>query len=136
MNFSVKASPYTFKVHFVISKDKKEIKAFVQKHLYELSDEDLDKQDAITFYEDARSPVVCLKSPPKSPKEYGEFYHEVHHACTLIAGNVGMTSEEIAGETFAYFIESIVVKALTKINKLCLTSTSAAPASSSSKNSL
>lgn len=118
MIFFVKAKPYQFNVHFLIGESDDVITKYVYKvQRQELTGDDLSAVKAITFHEDKKDPVICLQEIPYKPKEFGVFIHEVYHACQLIGEYVGMKRPELAGETFAYFLEDIVVKALTKIQK-------------------
>lgn len=131
MKFSVKASPYAYKIHFIVSKDDKEIAEHATKLISKTDVSELKNVFAVVFYDDELSPLVCLRDVPRTPKEYGLFFHEVQHACMLVGKYVGMGPEELSGETFPHFIESIVVKALTKINKLCSESAKSGSTSSS-----
>jgi hypothetical protein len=120
MNFFIKATPYNFKLFFTITEDKAEAAAYITKVFRETTADELKDSYAKLFYDDENnvSPALWLRFPPTTPKQYGEFIHEVYHGCIEIGKGVGMSLEELTGETFAYFIESVAVKALTKIEKI------------------
>jgi hypothetical protein len=118
MIFFVKAKPYPFSVHFIVAEQDLTIAKYVKRVIKKPLDlEDLETSYAITYHDINRDAVVSIKKAPLTPSEYGFFIHEVIHACMLIGEDIGMKKAEMAGETFTYLIQDIVVKALTKMQK-------------------